>query len=408
MTSRIDRLFQVEELSPGLVSLVIAAVLGALYWSNPDVHAHFGEWESSFYIRTVLHPLQSPIDPHYGYRLLPALLVRVMPFDMKLSYLLINYACLFGAAFVLYKILVFESIRPVFALWACIVFLIAKASTKFLLTYSSGQDALFLLLMALGYHLIQLERWKSFVIVLCVGVLNKAAILALFVPVLVYGSSFNGSSFSSILRNIANRSTLLLLPLLVFVGIRLAYPPADTGYTFARDVLSHLNLKFFVGSQINASLPHLIEVPIAFYVVYGMIAVVMLFFARDVWGIAKRNLPISVYFLTLSAITFMGSYDNARCAVYVFIPVLYVCCSIMERNDAFFRSWYVLIPLISIQIYNSNLFNLNPADYEAYMPHYMTADQAIGYFYVFVLSVGLMATCRLIYSREQRRGATAG
>ena len=80
----------------------------------------------------------------------------------------------------------------------------------------------------------------------------------------------------------------------------------------------------------------------------------------------------------------------------------------LERNDAFFRSWYVLIPLISIQIYNSNLFNLNPADYEAYMPHYMTADQAIGYLYVFALSVVVMTTCRLIYRWEQRGdGATS-
>ena len=80
----------------------------------------------------------------------------------------------------------------------------------------------------------------------------------------------------------------------------------------------------------------------------------------------------------------------------------------MERNDAFFRSWYVLIPLISIQIYDSSLFNLNPADYEAYMPHYMTADQAIGYLYVFALSVVVMATCRLVYRWEQRGdGATS-
>jgi hypothetical protein len=408
MTSNIDRLFNAEKLNPKLVALVIAALLGALHWSNPDIHVHFGKWESYFYLRTILHPLQSPIDPHYGYRLLPALLVRVMPFDMKLSYLLVNYACLFGAAFVLYKILVFEAIRPAFALWACIVFLIAKASTKFLLTYSSGQDALFLLLTALGYHLIQLERWKSLVAVLCVGVLNKVAILALCFPALVYGANLGGFQFSSRWRNIANRSILLLLPLLIFVGIRLAFPAADTGYTFARDILAHLDLKFFVESSIDARFPHVIEVPIAFYVVYGMMAVVMLFFAKDAWGIAKRNIPISLFFLTLSAISFMGSYDNARCAVYVFIPVLYVCCSIMERNDAFFRRGYVLIPLIAIQIYNSDLFNMNPADYEAYMPHYMTGDQVVGYFYVFAISVGVIAACRLIYRREKRRGAAAG
>ena len=47
MTSRIDRLFDVEELNLGLVSLVIAAVLGALHWSNPDIHAHFAKWVPS-------------------------------------------------------------------------------------------------------------------------------------------------------------------------------------------------------------------------------------------------------------------------------------------------------------------------------------------------------------------------
>jgi glucan phosphoethanolaminetransferase (alkaline phosphatase superfamily) len=190
------------------------------------------------------------------------------------------------------------------------------------------------------------------------------------------------------------------------VGIRIAYPAADTGYTFARDILDHLDLKFFAGSSINAILPHAIEVPIAFYVVYGMMAVVMLCFAKDVWKIAKRNPSISLYFLVLSAISFMGSYDNARCAVYGFIPVLYVCCSIMESHEAFFRRWYVLISLISLQIYGSNLFNLNPADYAAYMPHYMTGEQAIGYFYLFVFSVGVMVACRQIY-RWERRGDTA-
>jgi hypothetical protein len=126
---------------------------------------------------------------------------------------------------------------------------------------------------------------------------------------------------------------------------------------------------------------------------------------KDAWKIAGRNPAISLYFLVLSAITFMGSYDNARCAVYVFIPVLYVCCSIMERNYGFFRRWYVLIPLIFLQLYNSNLFNLNPADYAAYMPHYMTGDQAIGYFHVFAISVGVMTTCRLVYGWEQRSDA---
>jgi hypothetical protein len=124
---------------------VLAAALLVLHLTNPHVGAWYGRYETAHYVNSVAPPLgggltvamatgdSAPaavgIDPHYGYRLLPALLVRALPVPPPLGFVLLDYACLFGAAWLLYRILVAERIWSLLALLCALLFLSFPVST---------------------------------------------------------------------------------------------------------------------------------------------------------------------------------------------------------------------------------------------------------------------------------------
>ena len=176
--------------------LSIAATLLVLHLTNPHVGDLYAKYETANYVKSVDHPLESPIDTHYGYRLLPPVIVRLLPVPHPLGFEIIDYISLFGAAYLVFLILVHEQIRYDLALLCALLFLSFPSSTKWLLRYSACPDAFYLLVIAAIYYCIQRRRWRWFSFLLVVGTFTKLTIWVLWPVALLYGTErFKGKSW---------------------------------------------------------------------------------------------------------------------------------------------------------------------------------------------------------------------
>ena len=127
----------------------------------------------------------------------------------------------------------------------------------------------------------------------------------------------------------------------------------------------------------------------------------LIYFWRNTLQSMKENLPMTVFYFAMIGITAVGSSDSARCQVYLFIPVLFFYCRVLEFNLDFFRTWQNMFFIVVIQVFNSNLFNMNAALYSDYMPHYMSPETGRSIFYMFMISFTIVVILRVIFLKKR-------
>ena len=385
---------------------VLAAALLVLHLTNPHVGAWYGRYETAHYVNSVAHPLgggltvdmatgdSAPaavgIDPHYGYRLLPALLVRALPVPPPLGFVLLDYACLFGAAWLLYRILVAERIRPRLALLCALLFLSFPASTKWMLFYSAGPDPLYVFLLHAGYRCVQLRRWPAFALVLLAGTFTKETSWLLWAVALVAGPRLGGlrrwRAWRPRLRD--PRVVTLLPSVAAFVVVRRLWPADVSGatstfagepstYTYGKDIASNLYRLAVQSTMWPHVLPQLVELPAAVFIVYGLVAVVVVAHARRSARLVLAHPPLLVWLTGSLAASVAGSVDLERCMLYHALPVLYVFAHVVQEEWAFYGRWPVAGTLLAVQVLLSDWPRLDLLTYErTYFAHYMAPAQA--------------------------------
>lgn len=384
---------------------MVAAALVVLHLTNPSVGHFYGEFESKFYVKNVHHALEEPIDPHFGYRLLPPLLVRMLPVSDETGFAAIAYLSLFGAAFLLVSILRHHGVAPGLALLTSVLFLSAPCSTKWLVAYSSGTDAFHLFLIAACYRCIQLGWWLPFSAVLLAGVFTKVTIVVLWPTALLYVLREHGS-----LRNLPykrlGRWAFSIVPAAVcFVLVREVWPSEYSGYTHIRYIHSILARKFYQGSALGSVtffVPQVVEFFMAFFVVYGVAALVLVLYWRESLSFLKKY-PEMLSLLVLTSVTsFIGGVDSARYQIYAFVPVLLAFGLTVQSHEGFFSRPAVWLPFGAIQLGLSNALNFRVEQYERYMPHYMPS-RSVALPYLAVLGLTFLALAGARYALIGRR-----
>lgn len=374
--------------SRGLVGTwaVVLIMLVLLHLTNGAVGYYYGWWESAVYVASVDFPLKSPIDPYYGYRLLPPLIVRHLPVPHPLGFTLVDYASLGGAAWLLVGILVDEGIRRPLALVAAALFLSFPCSTKWLLVYNSGPDAFYLLLIAAAYRCIQRGRWWLFSLLLVAGVFTKVSILVL-VPVAWLHGRRSPLSPSSLAR-----LGSALPALAAFWLVQHVWPPAPqvVGVPMEQSVLDHLHMKLFEDSTLLPGvLKQWVEMPMSFFIVFGVVAIMLVVHLPETLR-ALRDRPAMLAFLAGNSVAmFMGSYDVERCQMYGAIPVLYLWARVVQDRLGIYDRWWVATPLAGAQLWLSEFGLREPIRYELYMSHYMAPRVALTFLITWIV-LGLL------------------
>ena len=322
----------------------VAVTLAALHAANPDVGALYGEWESFVNVQTAKVPFAWAPDPYYGYRLLPPLLVWLLPLPPKLGFLFVDYASLAGAGFLLAEILVAEQIGRGLATLAAVLFLTFPCSTKWLVTYSAGPAR---------------ARPR-----------RAAAGLALAVPAL-----------------------------LAFWLVRHFWPPAPTGFLgvpLSTAIFDNVRLKLTAtSSMLPGVVPQWVELPMAFLIVFGIVALILLAHARESLRILRARPDMLVFLLGTQSAAFLVSYDLERCQVYAAIPVLFVFARVIQANAAFYARPGIAALLVAAQAGFSELATLRPVDYARYMSHYMSPRVAAGYLAAWLAAGIALGTLRV-------------
>jgi hypothetical protein len=291
--------------------------------------------------------------------------------------------------------LIEEKIDPRLALTSACLLLTAPNSTKWLLAYSSGPDAMHVFLLALAYRLIQKRWWWAFSAVLLVGVFNKETILILWLAALV---SCPGGR--PLVRPKLAVAATILPAAIAFVAVRWIWRARVTGYTYGGDIASNLNLKFFAGTTMSPSfLPQLVEFPASLFIVYGMAAIIIAVQPRRSARILAANPAMSVFLAGSLSASFVGSHDSARCMPYVAVPIFFVCATLVQQQWDFFRRPWVWIPLAAAQVYLSDLVRFDLRDYPNYMPHYMQPSIALGYLTAWAIGAAMLMGLRIAYAR---------
>jgi len=354
--------------------LAIAAILATLillHFHNPGIGRWFGSWESQYYVHAVTGPLVAPIDKHYGYRLLPAVILGYIPLSISEGFIVCDYVSLFLAAYLLFTILCCEGIIPTIALLGSFIFLTAPCSTQWLLAYSANVDAFYLLLIAASYRAIQLRRWELFSFVLLIGTFTKVTI---WVMAFVAAASIMTDPKQAASPGRRKLSAVFWLAALVpsvlvkFLVERIW--PATGSYSYLRDIAHNLKLKFFVTSVTFPHLPQIAEFPASFLVVFGIVAIVFALHFRLMLHSFREKPALIVFLVGTMGLSFAGGYDDARYMPFVAVPVLYVFADILQKNlEMYARPWmlgYIVVATLIL----SDLLNPDPANYERYMPHY--------------------------------------
>jgi hypothetical protein len=384
---------------------VIALTLAALHATNPDVGAHYGAWESILNVQAATAPFTRPADPYYGYRLLPPLLVWLVPVRPKLAFLLVDYTSLAGAALLIAEILVAERIGRGLATLAAVLFLSFPGSTKWLVTYSAGPDAFYVFMIAAAYRALQRDRWGWSAIPILLGTFAKPTML-LLVAVAVCRLASGAGPASARLRRAAAGLSLAVPALLALLVVRLVWPPAPRGFLgqpLAAAIFENVQLKLSATSaMLPGILPQWVELPAAFLIVFGMVALVLLTHARESLRILWARPDMLVFLLATEAVAFVVSYDLERCQLYLAIPVLYVFARVIQANASFYARPAVAAALVAAQAGFSELATLRPADFTRYMSHYMPPRVAAGYLVAWLAAGIALATLRWIGSPRRR------
>jgi hypothetical protein len=363
-------------------AVALATVLGtllALHLTNPRVGVYYGQWESSIYVTSVDHPLGAPIHPYYGYRLFPPLLVRLLPLPHPLGFLLVDYVSLAAAALLLIRILVDEDVPWGIAVLAAALFLSFPCSTTWLIAYSAGTDAFYLLLIAAAYRCIQLERWWWFSVVLLLGMFTKVSILVL-VPVACLHPGRTGDRATLSWHRAAFRLLSAVPALATFALVECVWPSGPEGEGMSQSVLTHMGLKLFhFSTMLPGVLPQIVEMPMSFPIVFGVVALLLVLHPRESWRVLVGHPAMCAFLFGTILVTFMGSYDTERCEMYGAVPVLFVWARIVTNNLSVYGRWWVAAPLLLAQGYLSEFGLRDVARYKLYQSHYMAPEVAVGY-----------------------------
>ena len=404
-----SRLANVVHTRGFIAGITIAGTLLLLHLLNPQVGGLYGAYESHMYVRTVESPLAEPVDPQYGYRLLPALIVRLLPVSYPTGFIVTGYVSLFIAGFLLVSILRYEGIRTDLALLAAVLFLTFRCSTKWMLAYSAGVDAFHLMLIAMAYRCIQLQRWRLLSLAFVLGVFTKVTIWVLWPVALVYGACHLPGTGPKRFASIRVRAATIVPSLMVFLAVRMVWPadPANHAYrpeyTYLLDILYNLKLRCFRTSELLPGiLPQCFEFPMAFLVVFGLVAIILLFFATQSLSHLARHPAMAIFLAGTTLTSIIGSYGSARPQLYAFVPILFVFAAVIQTHWDFFRRWYVFMPLIAVHAYLSNIFFFDVDDLSAYMPHYMPPTTAVYYLPAWTIAVILLAGLWFLYTWQTR------
>lgn len=354
-------------------------MLLALQLTNQRVGCFYGRWESAIYVMSVDHPLRAPIDPYYGYRLLPPLLVRLLPLPHPVAFLLIDYVSLAVAALLLIQILTDEDVPWGVAVLAAALFLSFPCSTKWLVAYSSGPDAFYLLLIAAAYRCIQLERWWCFSVVLLLGIFTKVSILVL-VPVACLHPGASRDRATRTWRGAPLRLLTMVPAVAALALVEYVWPPGPRGPGMFESVLIHMGLKLFHSStMLPGVLPQIVEMPMSFPIVFGVVALVLCLHPRESLRVLAGHPAMCAFLLGTILVTFMGSYDTERCEMYGAVPVLFVWSRTVTNNVSVYGRWWVAAPLLLAQVSLSEFGLRDVAHYQLYQSHYMAPGVAIRY-----------------------------
>jgi hypothetical protein len=384
------------------VLAVIGVTLLWLHVSNPHVGFFYGWWESKYYVRSVEHPLAPDMHPNYGYRLLPPVLVGLLPLPHEIAYQLIDYVSLAAAAYLVWAILVGEGIAPALALLCAVLFLTFPCSTRWLLAYSSGPDAVYLLALAAGYRCIQCDRLGWFALVLLVGVFIKPTLVVLWPSVLLRPPDRIRDRFvrSAVLPRLAT----ILPALAAFILMHVLRPVPDAGVAYGKSLVNHLIMKLsYTSSMLPGVLPQVVEFPMAFFIVFGMVALVLAYHAREAVGVLRGHPPMLVFLLGSMGTSFVGSFDDARCWMYAAIPVLYVFSRVVQAHAAVYGQLRVAVPLAAAQVYLSHALPINVAAYGAYMPHDMPPAEALRWIVTWAAALVVLASVESLARPQVRR-----
>ncbi|MGH2366978.1 MAG: hypothetical protein ACRDI2_02170 [Chloroflexota bacterium] len=396
--------------------IAIGVTLLLLHLTNPHVGLYYGRYESAYYVSSVDRPLQGGvvvdmttgdsapapvgIDPHYGYRLLPPLLVKVLPVEHSLGFVILDYVFLFGAAYLLYAILVHGRIRYDLCILCSIVLIILPFSTKWMLFYSAGPDPLHVFNIAAAYRCIQLRKWLLFSFILMVGTLTKETIWLMWVVALIYGVD---AKYLTHWRAWLNHARILtIIPsLLVFSLIRFVWPADSTGYAYLVDIYNNIYRLHIQSTMWPHVLPQAVEIPASFFLVYGVIGIISIYNWRRSIQILQNH-PAMLLFLVGSMVaSVIGSVDLERCMFYHAIPVLYVFARVVQEQWVFFRQWQVAVPVVAAQAYMSDLVRWNMVDYErTYSAHYMGPTAALHQLVVVASAALLVVALRTWFGKR--------
>jgi hypothetical protein len=157
----------------------------------------------------------------------------------------------------------------------------------------------------------------------------------------------------------------------------------------------HTRLKFFgYTNMLPFPAPQLVEMPVAFLIVFGVVGLLILRYARQSSHILAAHPAMLAFLIGSIGAGFVGSVDNERCAMFAAIPVLYVFARlIVAHADVHGNAWAVTV-LVGMQVYLSGVFTTDVTNFPSYMSHFMRPETTVRYAVTWATAAVLLEVVR--------------
>ncbi|MCX8056054.1 MAG: hypothetical protein N3F03_00405 [Ignavibacteria bacterium] len=239
-----------KKFNQNLFIILISIILTGLIYIKTDVmnynHKHFSlPWDHHKYIWMASQNLDFHIAP-FCWRIFVPFLASILPFDLLLNFKLIALISVALTGFFVYKIgqKIFND--HVYSISMMIGYFSISFAVKYVIYDFWLPDAFAILLITAGIYFVLIKNDLAFVFTMTIGALTKESVL--FVIPLYYSLQAKKIFEFDLIKK-----TLIvsILPILIFVLIRIFIPAYNSDENYLQTIPYHLRLVQYESSEYN-------------------------------------------------------------------------------------------------------------------------------------------------------------
>lgn len=292
----------------------------------------YGGYDARFYRAQAVSPFSpQPVvrTAPYCWRVFPAVLIYLIPLPVETAWPIFNFVAIFLAAWILFRLLEEESGSLTAAGIGVFFFLFSWVNLRFAFFYPYQTDSAYYLILVLAFRALLRKKDGLFFLSLCLGALTREYFLAL-IPAFYLSRRERSGLFDPF----ALRRTALIsvLPLLLFLFLRLSIPPLNPDFSY----FAH------AGEFLRLTAVHWRRTLYSFANIYGAALFVILLHLPSVFRYLKKRPEVAAYSLFWILFLVIGGADLDRINFIGFPVIILSAAAAVAAHPTLYRNKFIL------------------------------------------------------------------